>query len=68
MFGVLTVFSVFSYAYVRALSDVRSLVSSVEAITFDGVGQSRSFGARSIAYDPRTLLPEGFFFGTGPSP
>jgi hypothetical protein len=38
-------------------------VSDVEVITFDGVGRLGSFMARSIAYDPRTLIPKGFFFG-----
>ncbi len=51
-------FSVFSYAIVRALSD-----EVWGAITFDGVGRSCSFMARSIAYDPRTPTTKGFFLG-----
>ncbi len=50
----------FQYAYVRALSGVRL---SVLATTFHGVGRSCSFMARSIAYDPRTSVTEGFFLG-----
>jgi hypothetical protein len=39
-------------------------VSGVDAITSHGVGRSRSFVARSIAYDPRTLTTEGIFLGS----
>jgi hypothetical protein len=40
-----------------------SPMSGVDAITSHGVGRSRSFVARSIAYDPRTLTTEGIFLG-----
>ncbi len=50
----------FQYAYVRALSGV---CLSFLATTSHGVGRSCSFMARSIAYDPKTSVTEGFFFG-----
>jgi hypothetical protein len=48
----------FQYAYVRALSDVWCI-----ATTSYGIGQSCSFMARSIAYDPRTWTKKGNFLG-----
>ncbi len=52
------IFSVFS---IRLCP--RFIRPSVIAITFDGVGRLGSFMARSIAYDPRTSVTEGFFLG-----
>jgi hypothetical protein len=65
IFYELFIFSVFS---IRLCPRFVRCLSVWGAITSHGVGRSRSFMARSIAYDPRTLTTEGIFFGTGPCP
>ncbi len=54
-------------AYFHTLISALCLsVASVIATTSHGVGRSRSFVARSIAYDPRTLTTKDFFIFFGP--